>query len=57
MADVMIRCPKTGEPVPTGIGLDYATFKNVTMRDNTLGNCPACGGDHVWQGEDAFPDA
>lgn len=57
MADVMIKCPTTGQPVPTNIGFDFETFKNVTMKDNTLGHCPACGQDHVWQQEDAFPDS
>lgn len=53
----MIRCPTTDEPVPTGIGMDFETFRNVTMRDNVLSGCPACGGTHVWQGNDAFPDS
>jgi hypothetical protein len=57
MADVMIRCPETGQAVQTGIGMDFKTFKKVTMRDNVLGSCPACGHDHLWQAEDAFPDS
>lgn len=57
MARVMIRCPETGNPVPTGIVMDFETFKTVTMNDNTLGSCPECGEDHVWQGSDAFPDS
>jgi len=57
MAAVMIRCPETGEAIPTGIGMPYEALKSVVMRDNTVVGCPACGGDHVWQGEDAFPDS
>lgn len=57
MADVMIKCPVTGVPVATGIGMDFESLKNVDMRDNTLGDCPSCGQDHVWQKKDAFPDS
>lgn len=57
MADVMIKCPRTGEPVSTQIGMDFDSFRSATMRDNVLGSCPACGEDHVWQKEDAFPDS
>jgi endogenous inhibitor of DNA gyrase (YacG/DUF329 family) len=53
----MIKCPKTGEPVPTGIGMDFENFKTVKMSGNVLGNCPACGGSHTWEQEDAFPDS
>jgi hypothetical protein len=52
MARVMIRCPVTGNPVPTG--MNVTSLDGVTMRDNVLGNCPECGRDHVWSGEDAF---
>lgn len=57
MADVMIKCPVTGEAVPTGIGINYESLRNVEMSDNVLGACPSCGGEHIWQGEDAFPDS
>jgi hypothetical protein len=57
MANVMIRCPQTGTPVPTGIAMDFEGFKRMNMQDNVLGHCPACGADHLWQGEDAFPDS
>jgi hypothetical protein len=56
MANVMIRCPNTGQAVPTGIGMDFETFRQVTMRDNSV-RCRACGEIHVWQQEDAFPDS
>jgi endogenous inhibitor of DNA gyrase (YacG/DUF329 family) len=55
--NVMIKCPETGEPVPTGIGMDFEVFKATTASDNTLVGCPACGGTHLWQQADAFPDA
>ena len=34
MADVMIKCPETGESVATGIGMDYEAIKQVEMRGN-----------------------
>ena len=54
MANVMIKCPNTGKAVPTGINMDQASFDSSDMRDNALGGCPACGGTHVWNKEDAF---
>lgn len=57
MADVMIRCPETGEPVPTGIGMGFDAFKSVAMNDNVIESCPSCGKRHVWQQEEAFPDS
>lgn len=56
MADVMIRCPKTGAAVPTGIGMDWESFKFVTMEGNQVG-CPSCGQMHTWDKKDAFPDS
>ena len=50
----MIKCPNTGKAVPTGINMDQASFDSSDMRDNALGGCPACGGTHVWNKEDAF---
>jgi endogenous inhibitor of DNA gyrase (YacG/DUF329 family) len=57
MSMIMIKCPNTGEPVPTGIGAPFEVFKTMQMDDNVLGNCPSCGASHVWQSSDAFPDS
>jgi hypothetical protein len=54
MAQVMIKCPKTGKLVPTGIVMDKISFKTSTLTNNTLGNCPACGENHVWSKKDAI---
>jgi len=54
MASVMIKCPNTGEAVSTGIAMDQAAFESSTLQENALGGCPACGGTHVWNKEDAF---
>ena len=54
MGKVMIKCPETGKAVPTGMAMDKASFDTAVLSNNTLGNCPACGKDHVWSKEDAF---
>jgi hypothetical protein len=53
MANVVIKCPTTDKLVPTGIAMDAQSFQRAEMGTNTLGNCPACGGNHVWNKEDA----
>lgn len=57
MADVMIKCPETGNPVPTQMDMGFETFAQLDMKDNVLGDCSECGGTHVWQKSDAFPDS
>jgi len=56
MGKVMIQCPETGRPVGTGITMGRASFEDPTnvLENKTLGNCPACGKDHVWSRPDAF---
>ncbi|HEY8082783.1 MAG TPA: hypothetical protein VIE64_04400 [Solirubrobacterales bacterium] len=53
MANVMIKCPNTGKLVPTGIAMDAQSFASAQLSNNGLGNCPACGGGHVWSKKDA----
>ena len=49
---VMIQCPRTGEPVPTGISMDAEAFGNVTLKYQL--NCPRCGEPHLWTRKEAF---
>ena len=56
MANVMIRCPKTGEAVPTGIAMEPDSWRSTQMSDNRI-QCSSCGEVHVWQKEDAFLDS
>lgn len=53
MANVMIKCPNTGQLVPTGLAMDAQSFASAKIGKNTIGNCPACGKKHVWKKEDA----
>jgi hypothetical protein len=52
---ILITCPERGGPVSTGfrapIGTDITFLKGVKMQQ-----CPSCGGDHIWKGEDAYWD-
>jgi endogenous inhibitor of DNA gyrase (YacG/DUF329 family) len=53
MAMVMIRCPKTGQDVPTGIDTDFRTFSGLPT---TLAraHCPHCGRNHTWNKDAAW---
>jgi hypothetical protein len=50
---IFIVCPATGAPVPTGFrapaGTDLTGLNRVKMA-----HCPACRGEHIWNGEDGF---
>jgi endogenous inhibitor of DNA gyrase (YacG/DUF329 family) len=53
MGMVMIVCPTTKKPVPTGIAMDKASFNSSTLTNNSV-SCPHCGKMHVWSKRDAF---
>lgn len=53
MGMVMIKCPKTGKPLPTGIAMDKKSFESSSMSNNSVG-CPHCGESHVWNKRDAW---
>ena len=53
MASIMIRCPRTGFDVSTGIEMDWAAFNRLREVHAEI-NCPACGGTHVWTRAEAW---
>jgi hypothetical protein len=53
MAAVMIRCPKTGQDVPTGIDTDSRTFSDLPSA-LARAYCPHCGRNHMWAREVAW---
>ena len=53
MPRVMIRCPRTDRPIPTGIAMNEQSFQSSDLLDNAVA-CPECGGAHVWSKEDAY---
>ncbi len=57
-AMVMIKCPKTGEPVPTGYKTEPEYFNSPasTMASSILEQCPSCGETHTWSKSVAFQE-
>jgi hypothetical protein len=51
---VMIKRPKTGKAVATGIDMTIKSFETVTGKDNTFAACPACNGMHTCDKKDAW---
>ena len=49
----MIKCPRTGRAIATGIGMSRDTFKTSTLTHNSV-RCPACGQTHTWDKKDAW---
>jgi len=47
MSSVMIKCPKTGRPVSTGIETEPAVFRKLPRVASRM-RCPACGEEHAW---------
>jgi hypothetical protein len=53
MGTVMIKCPKTGEPISTGIRMSRSGFNRAPVFfAHTY--CPACQGEHEWFARDAW---
>ncbi|MBN8995559.1 MAG: hypothetical protein J0H94_10040 [Rhizobiales bacterium] len=47
MPMVTMRCPCTGQQVPTGLDMDQASWETLPVVVSTM-RCPACGAEHVW---------
>lgn len=55
MPMLMIKCPKTQKPIPTGMAVgDKKSFENSDFSNNST-SCPACGGMHKWDKKDVLP--
>lgn len=53
MSELMIRCPKTGKPISTGIHMDHEKFSSMPVFFSTS-YCALCGGLHEWFARDAW---
>jgi hypothetical protein len=53
LSDVLILCPKTHRPVPTGLTTNMVVFKTLPPVAVPL-LCPACGQVHEWKPADAW---
>jgi hypothetical protein len=51
----MINCPKTGNPIFTGMSMDEESFEQDSNAFSQTGTpCTECGEMHKWQKQDAF---
>ena len=53
MGAVLIKCPKTGKAIRTGIDLPKQAFEHSTFTNNAT-SCPECGRSHTWSKKDAW---
>ena len=53
MADILVQCPRTGAPVPTGLKTEWVFLKSLPCVAVPL-RCPACGQMHKWKPDDAW---
>lgn len=56
---VMLTCPKTGKPFPSGVETDELSFDALATRMGAQGRnrnvpCPHCGQGHTWGSGGAY---
>jgi len=52
---VMITCPTTGRPLPTGMVMSVDAFVASALSTNPV-ICPHCAKPHTWSKSDAWVD-
>ena len=52
---VMVRCPKTGRELSTGIEMDAATLAQLPDIRSKI-ECPLCRVEHIWSTREAWLD-
>ena len=53
MADIFVRCPRTGAGVPTGLKTEWVVLKSLPSVAVPM-RCTACGQMHKWKPADAW---
>lgn len=53
MGMIMIRCPRTGASIPTGVAMTMARFRAASLSANEV-VCSSCDGMHFWSKKDAW---
>src|SRR5215470_930742 len=53
VADIVVQCPRTGTPVPTGLKSEWVFLRSLPRVAIPL-RCPACGQTHKWQPHEAW---
>jgi hypothetical protein len=56
MPRVLIVCPSTNKPVPTGLSIDVEAFSMEPFHGRVV-HCPHCQLTHEWATDDAYLDA
>ena len=54
MADIVIKCPATGETVATGLTMEADEFDRTDDIGMHTFQCPACDEAHTWNKRDAY---
>ncbi len=54
MPEVVVRCPLTGRPVPTGVLMEHAAFKSPEDDVRSVAWCRYCFGVHAWSKRTAW---
>jgi hypothetical protein len=54
MPHIMIDCPSTGRPMPTGFDASQEQFQASEYDRCRSGPCPHCGQMHTWSKQDAY---
>jgi len=55
MPRVLIRCPKSGREIYTGLRMNWFTLDSYDFGYQKL-VCPECGEEHEWDQKDAILD-
>jgi hypothetical protein len=53
MGFVMIRCPRTGREIPTGMTMNRSDFERAPVFFART-HCPLCASEHEWFAQDAW---
>ena len=55
MGMIMVKCPRTGHAISTGITIDRESFERSPVFFKRT-RCPICNADHAWFAREAWVD-
>jgi hypothetical protein len=56
MPDILIKCPITGKPAPTGLRTETIVLASIPVDLMLELRCPSCLKMHEWRRKDAWVD-